>query len=234
VTAREAGGGPRVRLLFVCLGNICRSPTAEGVMRVLLEREGLDGTIELDSAGTGSWHIGSAPDSRARAAARRRDIELLGRARQVTNEDFDHYDLLVAMDSDNERELRAMARDEAQRAKVRRLREFDPASASAGELDVPDPYYGAPGGFEEVLDIVQAGCEGLLAELRAESLSFRLELGDSAERSVELRSRLFADRATRRGQGARTSKSRVGPRNGCDDLFSCEKDAAVLGFSPRW
>ena len=158
-----------MRVLFVCLGNICRSPTAEGVMRVLLEREGLDGAVELDSAGTGAWHIGSAPDARARAAAGQRDIVLEGRARQVTPEDFERFDMLIAMDGENARNLRAMASGEEQRAKVRLLREFDPASASAGELEVPDPYYGAAGGFDEVLDIVQAACEGLLAELRAES-----------------------------------------------------------------
>jgi len=158
-----------VRVLFVCLGNICRSPTAEGVMRALLDRERLDGTVELDSAGTGAWHIGSAPDARARAAALQRDIVLEGRARQVTPEDFERFDMLVAMDAENARNLRALAADEEQRQKVRLLREFDPASASRGELEVPDPYHGGAGGFDDVLDIVQAGCEGLLAELRAES-----------------------------------------------------------------
>ncbi len=147
-------------------------------MRVLLEREGLDGAVELDSAGTCAWHIGSAPDARARAAARQRDIVLEGRARQVTPEDFERFDMLIAMDGENARNLRAMAAGEEQRAKVRLLREFDPASGAhspdgrvAGELDVPDPYYGAAGGFDEVLDIVQAACAGLLEELRAKSAS---------------------------------------------------------------
>jgi protein-tyrosine phosphatase len=157
-----------VRLLFVCLGNICRSPTAEGVMRSLLERDGLDHEVELDSAGTGSWHVGSAPDVRAAQVARRREVELRGPARQVTPEDFVDYDLLLAMDRDNASALRALAADEEQRAKVRMLREFDPDSVARGELEVPDPYYGAPGGFEEVFEIVRAACEGLLAELRAE------------------------------------------------------------------
>ncbi len=157
-----------MRLLFVCLGNICRSPTAEGAMRALLEREGLDGQIELDSAGTGSWHVGSAPDRRATAAARRQGVELRGVARQVEPDDFERFDLLLAMDSENARNLRAIARDEEQRGKVRLLRQFDPDSVARGELDVPDPYYGADG-FDEVFAIVQAGCEGLLAQLRAES-----------------------------------------------------------------
>ena len=95
-----------MRLLFVCLGNICRSPTAEGVMRSLLAREGLEGQIALDSAGTGAWHLGSAPDARARAAAAERGIELSSRARQVQPEDFETFDLLLAMDRENERLLR--------------------------------------------------------------------------------------------------------------------------------
>jgi protein-tyrosine phosphatase len=160
-----------VRLLFVCLGNICRSPTAEGVMRSLVAREGMEGKITLDSAGTGAWHLGSAPDARARAAAAERGIDLSGRARQVQPEDFETFDLVLAMDRENERLLRGMARDEQERSKVRLLREFDPASVEAGDLEVPDPYYGAAGGFEEVLELVQAACEGLLAEIRSGALA---------------------------------------------------------------
>ncbi|HKE80214.1 MAG TPA: low molecular weight protein-tyrosine-phosphatase [Solirubrobacteraceae bacterium] len=156
-----------MRILFVCMGNICRSPTAEGVMRVLVREQGLDGRIELDSAGTGNWHAGDPPDERAVAAARGRGIELDGAARQVTTGDFDRFDLIVAMDRDNERALLALAPDDAARAKVRLLREFDPASVAAGELDVPDPYYGGPRGFERVLDIVTAGSRGLLDQVRA-------------------------------------------------------------------
>jgi protein-tyrosine phosphatase len=156
-----------VRLLFVCLGNICRSPTAEGVMRSLVVREGLEDQIELDSAGTGAWHVGSSPDRRARGAASGRGIELDGRGRQVEPEDFERFDLLLAMDRENAMELRALARGDGERSKVRLLREFDPESAGRGDLEVPDPYYGAAGGFEEVLDLVQAACEGLLAEIRS-------------------------------------------------------------------
>jgi protein-tyrosine phosphatase len=154
------------RVLFVCLGNICRSPTAEGAMRALVRDAGLGDSIEIDSAGTGGWHVGSPPDPRAVAAAGARGIALEGLARQVRQDDFEHFDLLLAMDRSNLRELRQMASGEEQRAKVRLLREFDPAGTGDGDLDVPDPYYGAPGGFEEVLDLVQAACAGLLAQIR--------------------------------------------------------------------
>jgi low molecular weight protein-tyrosine phosphatase len=156
-----------VRLLFVCLGNICRSPTAEGVMRALVEDAGLQQQIELDSAGTGSWHVGSAPDERASATARGRGVALAGSARQVREADFHDFDLLLAMDSENMRDLRELAPGEREEAKVRLLREFDAASATTADLDVPDPYYGAPGGFEEVFDLVHAACEGLLEQIRA-------------------------------------------------------------------
>jgi len=156
-----------MRLLFVCLGNICRSPTAEGVMRALVDEAGLKESIELDSAGTGAWHVGSPPDSRAAAAARARGIALEGSARQVRQGDFDDFDLVLAMDRSNLRELRQLAGGEARRAKVRLLREFDPASVGDQDLEVPDPYYGAAGGFDEVLDLVQAACAGLLARIGA-------------------------------------------------------------------
>jgi low molecular weight protein-tyrosine phosphatase len=155
------------RLLFVCLGNICRSPTAEAVMRRLVADAGLDGAIELDSAGTGGWHVGEPPDARASAAAARRGIAMGGRARQVTVADFFEFDLLLAMDRENQRALRVIAPDEETAAKVRLLREFDPASVGAPDLDVPDPYYGGRDGFDRVLDLVEAACAGLLAELRA-------------------------------------------------------------------
>lgn len=156
-----------MRVLFVCLGNICRSPTAEAVMRGMVRDAGLEERIEIDSAGTGSWHVGNPPDARSTAAAQRRGIVMEGAARTVAPADFDDWDLLVAMDRDNQRELLRRAPDDAARAKVKLLREYDPASVSAGELEVPDPYYGGENGFDEVLDIVEAGCRGLLAELSA-------------------------------------------------------------------
>jgi protein-tyrosine phosphatase len=159
-----------VRLLFVCLGNICRSPTAEGVMRHVIEEAGMTGEVELDSAGTGSWHVGSAPDERATAAARGRGVTLAGEARQVRPADFEDFDLVLAMDRANLRDLVALAGGDAG-GRIRLLREFDPGvggpSSSGGDLDVPDPYYGASGGFEEVFDLVDAACRGLLEEIRA-------------------------------------------------------------------
>jgi protein-tyrosine phosphatase len=156
-----------MRLLFVCLGNICRSPTAEGTMRVLVQQAGLEGQVTLDSAGTGGWHVGDSPDRRAIAAARARGIELNGVAREVTRRDFDDFDLVLAMDRSNLSALRRLAPSDDARGKVRLLREFDPASAGAADLDVPDPYYGAAGGFDEVLDLVHAACAGLLDRIRA-------------------------------------------------------------------
>jgi protein-tyrosine phosphatase len=161
--------GPPVKVLFVCLGNICRSPTAEGVMRALVADAGVQESIELDSAGTGGWHVGEPPDARATEAARRRGIVLAGSARQVCAEDFERFDLIVAMDRSNERALRALAPDESARAKVRMLREFDPASAGYDDLDVPDPYYEGQHGFDVVLDQVQDACAGLLEHLRESS-----------------------------------------------------------------
>jgi protein-tyrosine phosphatase len=155
-----------MRVLFVCMGNICRSPTAEGVMRSLLREEGLDDAIAVESAGTGGWHAGEPPDARATEAARRRGIRLEGAARQVAPADFERFDLLVAMDRENLGELLALAPDEEAAEKVRLLREFDPASREAADLDVPDPYYGGGGGFERVLDLVTAASRGLLDELR--------------------------------------------------------------------
>ena len=157
-----------MRLLFVCMGNICRSPTAEAVMRHVLRREGLEGEIEIDSAGTGGWHVGAPPDERATAAARARGVVMEGAARQVSARDFDDHDLLLAADRENAAALRAIAPDREAAAKVRLLREFDPAAVAAGDLDVPDPYYGGADGFERVLDLVEAACEGLLDHLRAE------------------------------------------------------------------
>jgi protein-tyrosine phosphatase len=166
-----------VRVLFVCLGNICRSPTAEGVMQALVRQAGVEESIELDSAGTGGWHVGSPPDERATETALARGIVLEGAARQVRREDFEDFDLILAMDGSNLAELRRLAPDEQARSRVRMLREFDPASAAAvasrrpsEALDVPDPYYGGPGGFEDVLDIVQAACLGLLEELRSRDI----------------------------------------------------------------
>jgi protein-tyrosine phosphatase len=158
----------RVRLLFVCMGNICRSPTAEAVMARELREAGLEDRVELDSAGTGSWHVGDPPDPRSTAAAARRGVTLGGAARQVAPEDLATFDLVLAMDRQNRDALERLAPDAAARARIRLLREFDPAAVAAGDLDVPDPYYGAGDGFAQVLDVVEAGCAGLLRSLREE------------------------------------------------------------------
>lgn len=151
---QRAPGAP-YRVLFVCLGNICRSPTAEAVFRHLVEEEGLSDRIEIDSAGTGDWHIGSAPDERATGAAARRGIRLAGNARQVTLQDFEDFDLLLAMDADNLRDLRELAPPGTEH-KVRLF----------ADIDVPDPYYGGDSGFDDVLDIVDKASRRLLDELR--------------------------------------------------------------------
>ena len=156
-----------MRILFVCLGNICRSPTAEGVMRHLVAEAGLEETVRVQSAGTAAWHAGEGPDPRASEAALRRGIELAGTARQLEPDDFERYDLIVAMDAANLRDAQRLAPNEEARTGVRLLREFDPAACAAGELDVPDPYYGGPRGFDDVLDMVEAACRGLLEEVRA-------------------------------------------------------------------
>jgi protein-tyrosine phosphatase len=157
-----------VRLLFVCLGNICRSPTAEGVMRALVQEAGMQDGIGLDSAGTGGWHVGESPDARATEAAGRRGIVLEGAARKVRPRDFEEFDLILAMDASNLRDLQRIAPDEQARQKVRLLREWD--LTADGDLDVPDPYYGGPGGFDRVLDLVQASCASLLQQLREQDI----------------------------------------------------------------
>lgn len=152
------------RVLFVCLGNICRSPAAEGVFRHIVAEAGLDDRFVVDSAGTGAWHIGQLADERMRAAADRRGIDLTSRARQVVGSDFDDFDWILAMDDSNLAHLRRLARADAHQ-RIRKFRDFDPADAGA---DVPDPYYGAVEGFEDVLDIIERTARALLDHLRAE------------------------------------------------------------------
>jgi len=159
-----------MKILFVCLGNICRSPTAEAVFRDLARRHAQDLEIEVDSAGTHGYHIGDPPDARAQAAALRRGLDMSAlRARQVHASDFEEFDLILAMDRDNlaELERRCPAR---YRERLRLLLEFGPSA----DLDVPDPYYGGESGFEQVLDLVEAAARGLLEDLRASRGSERL------------------------------------------------------------
>jgi len=154
-----------IRVCFVCLGNICRSPTAEGIMAALVEEAGLAHAITVESAGTGAYHVGEPPDARAQQTARARGVMLGGRAAHFTARDFERFDYVVAMDASNRADLLDLARDDGQRAKVHLLRSFDPESLPGA--GVPDPYYGGPDGFDEVFDICHAGCSGLLAHLRS-------------------------------------------------------------------
>lgn len=151
-----------VKVLFVCLGNICRSPTAEGVFRRLLEREMLDSRVQVDSAGTAAYHVGAPPDQRAREAALRRGIDLSAiRGRRAEPADLETFDYVLAMDRENHANLLAIAGEHGH--KVRLFMEY---AARFDEDEVPDPYYGGPNGFERVLDMIEDAAEGLLAELR--------------------------------------------------------------------
>lgn len=157
---------PRLQVLMVCMGNICRSPTAEAVLREKLRRAGLGAVVGVDSAGTGGYHVGERPDPRATRHAAQRGYALDGlRARQVALDDFDRFDLVLAMDEDNLRNLRKL-RPATARAELGLLMAHatDPSRPRADV--VPDPYYGPAGGFDHVLDLVEHACDGLVAHLR--------------------------------------------------------------------
>lgn len=151
-----------MRILFVCLGNICRSPTVEAVFQHRLRQAGLDSTVVIDSAGTGGWHVGKAPDSRATAAARLRGYDLSPlRARQVSPDDFHRFDLILAMDAQNLADLQAI-KPAGSAAKL----DLFLRRANLRPEDVPDPYYGEDDGFAQVLDLVEQGSEVLLEDIR--------------------------------------------------------------------
>ena len=152
-----------VNVLFVCLGNICLSPSAEAVFRALVEREGLAGRITVDSAGTGDWHIGKAPDPRAQKAARRRGFNLSGlRARQAGPADFHRFDYVLAMDRDNHADLAYLC-PPGEDHRLALLLDFAP---EVDVRDVPDPYYGGAEGFEHMLDLIEVASRGLLVHIR--------------------------------------------------------------------
>ncbi|WGS48587.1 low molecular weight phosphotyrosine protein phosphatase [Paraburkholderia sp. D15] len=161
-----------VSICFVCLGNICRSPTAEGVMRHLVAQAKLADRILIDSAGTGDWHIGATPDERAQQAAANRGYDLTAlRGRQIAAEDFERFDLLIAMDDKNVAALRQIS-PPAQRDKIRLLMEFVPETDArwGGAREVVDPYFGGAEGFEQVLDQCETACRALIATLRPQLL----------------------------------------------------------------
>ncbi|MDK9721571.1 MAG: low molecular weight phosphotyrosine protein phosphatase [Rhodospirillales bacterium] len=150
-------------VLFVCTGNICRSPTADGVFRKMVAKAGLEERVTVDSAGVSGWHAGEAPDQRTQAAALGRGYDLKNlRARAVLPDDYRKFDLLLAMDRGHEETL-LMNAPSAARQRVRLFMSFAPQS---NVQDVPDPYYGGPGGFEHVLDLIEAACSGLLNHVR--------------------------------------------------------------------
>lgn len=156
-----------VKVLFVCMGNICRSPTAHGVFRALVEREGLAHAIEIDSAGTHAYHVGNAPDKRAQATARARGIDLSDLiARRVAEEDFAAFDYLLAMDQENFIALSEICPGEH----IEKIHMFMDFAPDMRTREVPDPYYGGASGFERVLDLVEAASLGLLEEIRRRHL----------------------------------------------------------------
>jgi len=157
-----------MKVLFVCMGNICRSPTAEGVVRKVLQEMAPELDVVLDSAGTHSYHIGYPPDRRAQAAAEARGVDLSAlRARRVEEQDYHRFDYILAMDHDNLQDLEAQRPDQA----AATLALFLSFAADTDTEEVPDPYYGGPNGFEHVLDLVETAAEGLIAELRERSRS---------------------------------------------------------------
>lgn len=150
------------RVLFVCMGNICRSPAAEAIFRAKVTEAGREEDFLIDSAGTLGYHAGDPADARMRRHAAQRGYELTSRARQVKARDFQDFDLILAMDQDNRFELLQMAPDEASRDKVRMMLEY---GSGLSETEVPDPYYGGDAGFEHVLDLLENACAGLLKAL---------------------------------------------------------------------
>lgn len=153
-----------ISILFVCLGNICRSPAAEGVMQAVVDEEGAAARFTIDSAGTGDYHIGDLPDRRMIIHARRRGYELTHRCRQVRAYDFDDFDIIVAMDASNERNLRRIAPSPEAEAKIVQMAEF--VDIASRYDHIPDPYYEGAEGFELVLDLLQSACRNLYDALK--------------------------------------------------------------------
>lgn len=158
----EPGPGT-IKVLFVCLGNICRSPAAEGCFLHLMAREQLEDLFLVDSAGTGHWHMGKPADRRMQLAASHRGIVLPSRARQISRADLQTFDHILTMDDDNLAQVRRLAGATPPRATIGPITRY---CRRHGLKEVPDPYYGGPDGFEQVLDLLEDACEGLLAALK--------------------------------------------------------------------
>ena len=152
-----------IRICFVCLGNIVRSPLGENMFRQLSQKTNVSHRYQVDSAGTGSWHVGESPDRRMRQVAARNGLKYDGRARQFRTSDFDQFDIIIAMDTDNRANLMRLAHTSEQQGKIHLMRDFDPQGGR--NASVPDPYYGGMDGFEEVFHIVERSCQGLLNAL---------------------------------------------------------------------
>ena len=150
-------------LLFVCLGNICRSPAAEGIMRHIVERRGLEDRINIDSAGVSGWHEGELPDRRMRSHGADHGYDFSSRSRQFSRDDFKRFDHIVVMDDDNYSDIPAMAPNEDERSRVVMMTDF--LRHHTGHTSVPDPYYGGDRGFELVIELLEDACEGLLEQV---------------------------------------------------------------------
>lgn len=162
-TARTITKDDPYKICFVCLGNICRSPTAEGIFQRIVNEERLGDYFQVDSAGTSAWHIGEPANAKSRKIAEKYGTKLLSRARKFESVDLDYYDLIVAMDSENHEALKALDEEGTYHLRITILREFDP---EPGDGEVPDPYFGGINGFENVYEIVKRSCESLLEQLR--------------------------------------------------------------------
>lgn len=150
------------KILFACLGNICRSPIAEGIFRDIVEKNGNSNNFEIDSCGTAAYHVGELPDARMRKTASKHGITLNHKGRQIKNSDLDYYDLILVMDRSNYQDVIHLCQSHEQKRKVKFLREYDLKSSNN---EVPDPYYGGTNGFEEVYQIVVIACQNLFIEL---------------------------------------------------------------------
>lgn len=163
--ASTEGKKKKIRLLFVCLGNICRSPAAEGIMASIVEKNGLQDVIEVDSAGTSGWHEGELPDERMRMHGDRRGYDFCSRARKFRKSDFADFDYILVMDRQNYSNVTTLAAEPEERTKVHMMTDF---SQQYTHDHIPDPYYGGASGFELVLDLLEDACEGLLQTIKKE------------------------------------------------------------------